>query len=804
MISKFARTSDAVQPLDAELPLPPAMVGVRGRRVLWIIGILALALRLLLLPLGHWWDVTVDYNVFIDLARNISPYDNFSYLSNIAISAGWDKVYEYYAYPPIPLYIYYLLAKIYVLLHPHVNYFFAQTGSNAVPNLSLDFFFLLKLPIWVADFLIAALLMRLSGTIRGFRDYLLNPFVLLVSGAWTFDAIMLLGLVAAVYWLHKGKMIKAGTALAFGTMVKFFPVITVPTLVIYLIKKNRPLREIALFLVSYVIACLVFLGPFAQGVMKVLSFHANRPGGGMSWQVYWTLGSLHQTTDMLRPILDALSVFGIPMLIIAMLLAYWYIWQTEISLNRMIIVTLLGFFLGSKLINEQYALLILPFAWLDAYRVGGAWRWFYRLFWIVPLAFTIVHVPIGSFLWLFYHAIFEDKAMVTIMNATTGFEWTMIGKNEQYNQFIELVLGVGFFVMSVVALLWPVRPIRRFRQHYVDVLLEDEEGVEEESAVQLRAQQPRHLYPTYVNNTVPTSINGSSVCSYLIVNLLLFFHIREGAPAMLQHYNVSITPTLRVFISKVITPVVLVAGLLVLILFNFQAVLKATVSDHDHFHGEVSFSQGAFAYCFLQTSGIDRPVVRYDNLDLLTYAEWSSTFAIDGNVQQLWDANHGYSYDEARRQVFSTIDANGGQLNEVVSLVDDHTIKVVFNLVPQPPAGANPPPLRYVLDIAHVHHSWYGYQATNDTFRASVKNGGLKIGTILFQVEGNEASHLLVEVDGAQSTVATSRTMNETDGFISEYVLENPTPYRIIPLGTETITFQPTAYGAGTPLPMLH
>ena len=55
----------------------------------------------------------------------------------------------------------------------------------------------------------------MSGTIRGFRDYLLNPYVLLVSGAWTFDAIMVLGLVLAVYYLQKGKLVSSGLALAF-------------------------------------------------------------------------------------------------------------------------------------------------------------------------------------------------------------------------------------------------------------------------------------------------------------------------------------------------------------------------------------------------------------------------------------------------------------------------------------------------------------------------------------------------------------------------------------------------------------
>jgi hypothetical protein len=136
---------DLPEPLDAELPRPPALVGTRGRRLLWMIGLLALLLRLLLLPLGHWWDVTIDYNVFIDLAKNHSPYDTFNMLSHIARSAGWDTVYEYYAYPPVPLYIYYPLAKLYILLHPHANYFFAVPGSYAVPNLSIDFFFCSRL-----------------------------------------------------------------------------------------------------------------------------------------------------------------------------------------------------------------------------------------------------------------------------------------------------------------------------------------------------------------------------------------------------------------------------------------------------------------------------------------------------------------------------------------------------------------------------------------------------------------------------------------------------------------------------------
>src|SRR5258708_6180834 len=456
---------DLPEPLDTELPSPPAIVGDRGRRLLWIIGLFALFLRVVLLPFGHAWDLTIDYNVFIDLIKGHSPYDTFTTLSHIASASGWDSVYEYYAYPPVPLYIYWPLAKFYSLLHPHADYFIAVSGSYAVPNLSLDFFFLFKAPIWIADFLIAALLARMSGTVRGFRDYLLNPYVLLISGAWTFDAIMVLGLVAGVYAIHRNKVVWSGIALAFGTMVKFFPVIAVPTVLIYLSKKNRPFKEIVLFLSAYGIACLVFLGPFLQGMLTVVGFHGTRPGGGMTWQCIWHAGQLFPTKDYLLSVLDTFSGAGTPALAITMLLAYWYIWKTEMTLNRMIIVTLLGFFIGSKLINEQYALMVVPFAWLEAYRLKGAWRWIYRLLWMIPLAFTVMHVPIDRFFWLFYHMIWKSQADITF-TGITGFEWSMLPwKHPGWQERITLILAFSFYGLVLVAMFWPVRWPKRFRQN---------------------------------------------------------------------------------------------------------------------------------------------------------------------------------------------------------------------------------------------------------------------------------------------------------------------------------------------------
>ncbi|MGZ6390884.1 MAG: polyprenol monophosphomannose synthase [Ktedonobacterales bacterium] len=457
---------DDPQPLDDDMPDDPEPAGPRRRHLLWLIGIMALALRLVLLPIGHWWDLTVDYNFFIDLAHNHSPYDTMAYLSHIARASGWDVNYEYYAYPPVPFYIYYPLAHIFALLHPTATYFIPVSGSYAMPNLPWDFYVLYKLPMWITDFVIAGLLARMSGTIRGWRDYLLNPYVLLVSAAWTFDAIMLLGLLLGAYYLQRGKFIQSGVALAFGTMVKFIPAIAAPVFVLYLIKRKRPVHEIVLFLAAYGVACLVFLGPFLQGLLYVTSFHGGRVGGGMNWEMYWRLWRFFPRGTNLDPVSMAIGAFGTPTLIIVLLLAYWYIFKSqEMHFNRMIIVALLAFFVGSKLVNEQYALVVFPFMFLEARRMGGAWRWFYRLFWIVPLAYAIMRVPIDRFLWLFYHTVFGSRADAIAVTGVTGLESPFIPwQNGYMDQVFVLVLGVGFFVLSIIALLWPIRaPVRPCR-----------------------------------------------------------------------------------------------------------------------------------------------------------------------------------------------------------------------------------------------------------------------------------------------------------------------------------------------------
>lgn len=455
---------ELAEPLNAGLPARRPFVGPRERRWLWGIALLAIAFRLVLLPIGHPWDLTTAYNVFIDLANNHSPYDTLNYLNHVAISAQWGPMYEYYAYPPVPLYIYFPLAKLFAALHPGATYFFPVEGMMALPRLPWDFYLWYKLPMWIADFLIAALLARMTGSIRSARDYLINPYVLIVSGAWTFDSVMVLGLLAGVYWFQQGKMTRSGLALAFGTMMKFFPALIVPTCILYLIKRKRPIRELLTFLGAYGLGCLALLGPYWQGLLSVLSFHAARIGGGMTWEVVWIYPQVFPRSWHVPANMGwAVAAFGTPALAIVLLLAYWYMFIKEMSFNRMVIMTLLAFFIGSKLVNEQYALMLLPFALIEAYQGSGAWRWFYRLFWIIPLAFIIMHVPIDRFLWLLYRTVFGSRASneITILHQT-GFETPWTPWDMPHVAVAGLVLlGCAFFVLCIVAIFWPIPPAKR-------------------------------------------------------------------------------------------------------------------------------------------------------------------------------------------------------------------------------------------------------------------------------------------------------------------------------------------------------
>ncbi|GAC1459359.1 MAG: hypothetical protein PVSMB4_18690 [Ktedonobacterales bacterium] len=339
-----------------------------------------------------------------------------------------------------------------------------------MPSLPWDFYLLFKLPIWAADFAIATILARMTGTIRGFRDYLLNPYVLLISGAWTFDAIMVLGLVLGVYWVGRGRLAHAGIALACGTMIKYVPIVVVPVIVIYLITARRPLREVATFVGTYALACLVLLGPFWQGLLYVLRFQGQRIGGGMNWEVFWSLTPVLQPGANTDPMALTVASFGTPALAIGLLLVYWFCAATRMSLNRMVLLTLVMYLLATKLVNEQYVLALFPFTWIEARQLRGGWTLVHRAFWGTALVFAVFRVPIDRFFWLLYHTILGAKADLIATTAATGFDSRYVPwRSAHLDAWVVLSLGVWFTVLCLVTVWFLVRSEARMRKDQLPV-----------------------------------------------------------------------------------------------------------------------------------------------------------------------------------------------------------------------------------------------------------------------------------------------------------------------------------------------
>lgn len=269
------------------------------------------------------------------------------------------------------------------------------------------------------------------------------------------------------------------------------------------------------------------------------------------------------------------------------------------------------------------------------------------------------------------------------------------------------------------------------------------------------------------------------------------------------------TPDLRTFISKVITPVVLVLGVLILIYYNFGSALKMSQIADNQFHGQVAFSQGSFAYRFQETAGIGRPALRYNGTDMLTYAEWSSTSSVDGDVQELWNNNHGYDVDQNKQQVYSTISGDGWQLTEIVSLVNDHTVTVTFQFVARPKPQFTP--AHYTFDIAHAVTSpneWYNIQTGNNSFSAQVIQGSgapdptktlINYGTLSFSASGPALRTPAIALQNSTAITTSAGTSTVAQAFNTEYQVTNPPSFKLITLGTETLTFHTQSSAPGSP-----
>jgi hypothetical protein len=268
---------------------------------------------------------------------------------------------------------------------------------------------------------------------------------------------------------------------------------------------------------------------------------------------------------------------------------------------------------------------------------------------------------------------------------------------------------------------------------------------------------------------------------------------------------------LYTFVSKVITPAVLLLGLLVLAVFHFHGVLANTESIDNIYHGEQAYSDGPMSYTFQLLAGTDRPNINYNGINLLTYVDWSSTMSIDGHISNLWDNFHGYDYDRQNpndTEFFSTTTGTGWQVIEVVKLTSNHSVTVTYYMVARAETVAEPH--HVILTIEHLHESLYQPTINGNVLTAgiishemtSVTSGDTPspLGTLTVSVSGPAVPVGSIVLDTARANQnANGATPVLTDTFATSYVIQNPDVNRMTPLGTETISFTPTA-SPGTPV----
>jgi hypothetical protein len=278
-----------------------------------------------------------------------------------------------------------------------------------------------------------------------------------------------------------------------------------------------------------------------------------------------------------------------------------------------------------------------------------------------------------------------------------------------------------------------------------------------------------------------------------------------------QHGRKPMNVQLKRFVSKVITPVVLVAGLLLLIVLHFRGVLAVTTTQDTLFKGQQAFSTGSFQYAFQQDAGTDRPVVSSNGLSVLSWVEWSSTISVDGVVSNLWDNYHGYDMNSAKKQFFSTTTGTGFQVVEVVTLVNDHTVTVQYELVARNNGASAPHQISLTID--HFHDALFQPTITSTTLTAQVLSGTLADlaqgttlharGTIALSVQGQYLAPNGIAISDLQSNLAADGTQqNLATSFTTTYTVNNPLISVLIPLGTETLTYTGNS-SAGTPIPSL-
>ena len=402
------------------------------RKVPWMSLLIGLGVRIALAPISaHPWDT----NVFFDTAAAILHGQSFYATTS-------------YSYPPVWAGFLAIVGVLYQPLsvplgaHPlawaEVDLIMGvPTGLGSPLLVDWLFLLLMKAPLIAGDLLTGILLARIVAQRLGqpeksglaFSAFFLNPFVIWISSVWgMFDILPTYFVILGTLLFMDKKGVAAGIAFGIGIGLKYFPALLVIALLLGLRKSQdrRTARNLVLGLI----------GVIALFSLPVAGLARPTP----SWVVAHYLGILN--LPLWASALNVGAILG------GIVFVSWCIGSRSkgggstrwIDLSLLSILLIYVLF---RLMNDQYAVWIIPFLTLDWVLRRGP-RWSLALFSALLLVSGLVNVGHYSFF----------LPLITISPGLAPFVPQML-----FNELARAILGMVVWVVAAYLLFRRLRDL---------------------------------------------------------------------------------------------------------------------------------------------------------------------------------------------------------------------------------------------------------------------------------------------------------------------------------------------------------
>ena len=212
------------------------------------------------------------------------------------------------------------------------------------------FYAAIKVPMVISVFGIYALLRKLSPLKnRLFGLWLLNPAVILIGIAWgQIDAVAAFCMLLSIFLFRKGQTGSSVLMASLGAMIKIFPVLLIPFI---LLSSRHRFRDIMIVAIMLLVTLLLYytVGNFNENIGTLIysrtspTFNGVFFVNGLSWEI----------------LIDTLRISNFPSLFLYVFVPVYFLliaiyWKTGRGLEQFVIISFLIFFLTYNIVNPQY------------------------------------------------------------------------------------------------------------------------------------------------------------------------------------------------------------------------------------------------------------------------------------------------------------------------------------------------------------------------------------------------------------------------------------------------------------------